>query len=1538
MCALLALKFSTSDIVADFEMKTNDDNSGCFDDVVLQVTFMDGQSHTFLFQLKHCENTKKCVTATMLQTREDKFNILKYANCITQFEDSKKGSFILYTNWPTSVENGSVISLGSIGKKEKKLPKYINEEVVVRELREPPNLDPKKLLLIDTQTMGTKFFQFAPINKSVVDLDESLKRFYFFVNQTDTTGAQSLINAMLKEKCGITDSTYSPNFIEFMKTWSSGNLILTKDDVVVKLAELTLTPFIQPISDKMCEKSEKSEKSNLLKEAIMKFDMTIVRDTNEEVIANIWNETASDEEISLTSLKYGLRPKGTEDLPSKDRSKVLWHLNKVPLIVKAEDCDKEQVKHAIRLLEKIKKRKVVLLANATKEEFPGWNIFQDLSDLSNENDVYKSIVNKFAVSLQGRPSIFLDQLLNFDQGNDRTIETTELIKMTQESIQIGRRQKEEKAFETYISRNVSISSLDIKKMFELSKKKKYLLIIYNIPQSWNNKAIQQSGLNVMELDQYLNLIDRKKIREVDILLTINKWPEVPFNDICKKMERKMSFLDFGAETIKSQGKPVDEKQIFTYFTDPLNVIFSPAGMGKRMLMSRLSSKCPSSYWSVRVNLIDHKTIFKKEREYKEILHHLVEEEKDPLVVKIRPILLQNKKMYFFLDGLDEIDSDCLQVVLNFIEHISKLGHRVWVTSREHLEQTVSRRLNIFPIKIEELTEEQQKAYIQKRLKSKFKQDEVKDIINKIYATVNVVKSRNLLEVPLQLFILTENFLNNKNLWTESNQEIFVLTKMYKIFFQAKKKHQHQKLGMHEYENQLAFDTDLYLKQYELLALKSCLDTKTFYKLNINLGRSQKFLEKLKPRDQLGIVSRVTDDNQAIFTHHTYAQYFACVWLKNNLEKVLPMQDDLFTKKNQDLKIMFDIMLAGNSALHLAVIYRNTDLVLKHLNECKVKDKGGRSPLHLLCTYGVEHSSLSLTEDTWWFLYAVKHISCKEFTKNYIEGVSTQYREILNMLLQCNELQNDGFRRDCLEYAIRFHNLFAVEKFVEKFKNSISLESLFEHYNTETLAYYSSLMGYTNLLRAVIEKDLNVLSVKIGKCHLTLLHVAIIGIKTNNNYEQTLLNENIKMMTTLIKLGLDVNAQCSCKKTALHLASELDDDAIVKFLLTQKANIDLTDAFGRNALHFALKNSEVKIEIVKALINKGIDVETRDMDGKTPLHLCCREGHQEALEKLLGHGLDVKVVTKHKINLLHAIFRQSRLNVEMMDFLISKDADVNGKDCYGRTVLHYACIIDFSRKPIQYMGDVNATNIYAKKGTQHILLSNGSKTKNIIIPLLKKGAIVNAKDSANRSVLHYAAFRRNYNFITLLLEHNADIKAVCDSGKTVLHAAFENEPSPDAEVIQLLLSSGVDANKRDENQKTALDYAVTSTKSDVVVDILFHAKAHEQLMSTDYVTFLHYAVYHGNYFAVKLFLRDGLDLDNIDANNEEYPLYFAVENEHLRSDLLQKMTKFIRDCKKKANFGRKQIIELLKKYFLEGNGSDRVSLFNINLCFLFVFIL
>jgi hypothetical protein len=97
MCALFALKFSTNDIVADFEMKTNSDDCGDFDDVALKVTFVDGQSQIFLLQLKHSEKMK-IVTDKMFAAEKGHFSLQKYIRSISKFKNTENVSFILYTN------------------------------------------------------------------------------------------------------------------------------------------------------------------------------------------------------------------------------------------------------------------------------------------------------------------------------------------------------------------------------------------------------------------------------------------------------------------------------------------------------------------------------------------------------------------------------------------------------------------------------------------------------------------------------------------------------------------------------------------------------------------------------------------------------------------------------------------------------------------------------------------------------------------------------------------------------------------------------------------------------------------------------------------------------------------------------------------------------------------------------------------------------------------------------------------------------------------------------------------------------------------------------------------------------------------------------------------------------------------------------------------------------------------------------------------------------------------------------------------------
>jgi predicted ATPase with chaperone activity len=112
----------------------------------------------------------------------------------------------------------------------------------------------------------------------------------------------------------------------------------------------------------------------------------------------------------------------------------------------------------------------------------------------------------------------------------------------------------------------------------------------------------------MELDQYLKLEEKKKLRELDVLLTSNEWTLVRFNEICEQTERNVHLLQvfddksctsvlskenrFSLDAMKSERASVVETEIFTYLDHPLNVICSPPGMGKSTLVSRLSSICP----------------------------------------------------------------------------------------------------------------------------------------------------------------------------------------------------------------------------------------------------------------------------------------------------------------------------------------------------------------------------------------------------------------------------------------------------------------------------------------------------------------------------------------------------------------------------------------------------------------------------------------------------------------------------------------------------------------------------------------------------------------------------------------------------------------------------------------------------------------------------------------------------------------------------------------------------------------------------------
>src|SRR5699024_1962417 len=106
MCGYYAVRFATSEYVEDFEMTTNDEVYGDFDDIALKVKYVDGTCRTYLLQLKHTEN-KKGLSEKILSAEKKDFSLMKYLKTFQNLSDCTNVSCVLFTNRTAYFKEGS---------------------------------------------------------------------------------------------------------------------------------------------------------------------------------------------------------------------------------------------------------------------------------------------------------------------------------------------------------------------------------------------------------------------------------------------------------------------------------------------------------------------------------------------------------------------------------------------------------------------------------------------------------------------------------------------------------------------------------------------------------------------------------------------------------------------------------------------------------------------------------------------------------------------------------------------------------------------------------------------------------------------------------------------------------------------------------------------------------------------------------------------------------------------------------------------------------------------------------------------------------------------------------------------------------------------------------------------------------------------------------------------------------------------------------------------------------------------------------------
>jgi ankyrin repeat protein len=271
-------------------------------------------------------------------------------------------------------------------------------------------------------------------------------------------------------------------------------------------------------------------------------------------------------------------------------------------------------------------------------------------------------------------------------------------------------------------------------------------------------------------------------------------------------------------------------------------------------------------------------------------------------------------------------------------------------------------------------------------------------------------------------------------------------------------------------------------------------------------------------------------------------------------------------------------------------------------------------------------------------------------------------------------------------------------------------------------------------------------------------------------EAPYIKDNIEMVKLLLAKGADINA--AGIRTPLQASINGGRRDIFDLLIQRGAGVNAKDKFGYTPLYMAIHNDD--LYFLKILIANGADVNTKYRGGETLLKSAAKTGKTEAIKLLLDGGADINendngpTALHAMLNMRNSNYNQYRLSKDTAELLLARGADVNLKDKFGWTPLHFAA---------------------------------ESADVNIIELLLDKGAEVNAKDDeAGFTALHHAVRLGKRNVAELLITRGADVNVKDKQGHTPLYVAA----GYDYQLAEFLIEKGADSSIRADSGRTLLE--------------------------------------------------------------------------------------------------------------------------------------
>ena len=485
-------------------------------------------------------------------------------------------------------------------------------------------------------------------------------------------------------------------------------------------------------------------------------------------------------------------------------------------------------------------------------------------------------------------------------------------------------------------------------------------------------------------------------------------------------------------------------------------------------------------------------------------------------------------------------------------------------------------------------------------------------------------------------------------------------------------------------------------------------------------------------------------------------------------------------------------------------------------------------------------------------------------------------------------------------------------------------------------------GNLNILKDVVN-NLDTLNT-LDENHQTALFKAV-------------LKDDINIATTLVLNGINVNFLDKDGQNVLFNAILQGSKNIPLFELLIKKNINLNviDNFNKNIMDELLKVVDIQKNPTKELegkyklitedkdyiplallfIENGLEIDKVDETGKTTLQKEIENKKFSNVEFLLNCGADVNISDENNKNIIYTEILKGYSNYKMIDFLVSKGANLEARDLDEKSVVDdiveiIAITKGFKKsnprlsifikederydvllkKVLTYRPDIETQRLDGKNILFDLVLYNDFETLRTII---NYGVNLNIKDRNGKTPLMYMVEeglklnekREREQFIERLvnfLKYRVNVDIQDNEGRTVIHKAVIAD---DLTVVEKLLTKKADLSIKDMHGRTALHHTQWHGNYKIA-RWLIAAGADINQPDNSGFTLLNYAAIFGHARLVVALIASGVLMYNRNPKNKKVAQFFKDREKNL--DRL--ISSNINDLKMKNAL--EEVVENLKK--------------------------